>query len=126
MHRSVVINQSHGFWPTLKRTVFMASLYFRLIRDYDPSDDLLKEFNRIFYLVVNPKSLSFPAMICPILWRENTVDKVVASCEVGNVKHAAELVYGRTPRWLRYLDRETMLRDTERVISRYYREVRYA
>jgi hypothetical protein len=118
MHRSVAINQAHGFWPTLKRTIFMASLYFRLIRDYDPDENILKEFNQIFYLVIDPKSLSFPAMICPLLWREKTIHDVVELCDQGEFKKAVEIIYGRIPKFLRYLDRETMVRDAERVILR--------
>ncbi|MNZ43981.1 hypothetical protein D3C78_615960 [compost metagenome] len=116
MYRSVAINQSHGFWATLKRTLFVASLYFRLIRDYNPDDSILAEFNRLFYLVNDPQSLTFPAMVCPILWKDEMVKKVVKHCEDGDFKQAVELVYGTMPKWLRYLDRETMLRDVERVL----------
>jgi len=126
MYRSVAINQSYGFWPTLKRTLFMASLYFRLIRNYDPDESLLNEFNQLFYLVVNPQSLSFPAMICRMLWREKTVDQVIGHCERDELKQAVELVYGKMPRWLRYLDRETMVRDAESVIARTRRRERFA
>jgi len=116
MYRSVAINQSHGFWATLKRTLFMASLYFRLIRNYTPDDSVLKEFNQLFYLVNNPQSLTFPAMVCPMLWKDDTVDQVVAYCDKGELAQAVELVYGEMPKWLRYLDRETMFRDVERVL----------
>lgn len=116
MYRSVAINQSHGFWPTLKRTLFVASLYFRLIRNYDPDESILAEFNRLFYLVNDPRSLSLPAMAATWLWRRQTMEKVVECCENGDYKQAVELVYGKIPRWLRYLDRETMLRDVERVL----------
>lgn len=116
MYRSVAINQSHGFWPTLKRTLFMASLYFRLIRNYDPDESLLAEFNRLFYLVNDPRSLSLPAWAAKMLWKDPMVDRVVECCEHGDFKQAVELVYGKMPRWLRYLDRETMLRDVERVL----------
>jgi len=94
----------------------MASLYFRLIRNYNPNDSLLDEVNKLFYLVNNPQSLSFPAMVCRTLWKEKTVDEVVTHCDAGEFKQAVELVYGTMPRWLRYLDRETMLRDVEDVL----------
>lgn len=116
MYRSVAINQSHGFWVSFKRTVFIVSLYFRLIRNYDPDDSLLAEFNKLFYLVNDPGSLSFPAMSARVLWKGPMIDKVVECCEQGDYKQAVELVYGRMPRWLRYLDRETMFRDVERVL----------
>ncbi len=122
MYRSVAINQAHGFWATFKRTLFMASLYFRLIRNYDPDESLLDEFNQLYYLVVNPQCLSFPAMICRILWKEKTVDMVIDHCEKGDLKQAVELVYGGMPRWLRYLDRETMMRDVESILRKTRRE----
>lgn len=116
MYRSVAINQSHGFWTSFKRTVFLVSLYFRLIRNYDPDDSLLAEFNKLFYLVNDPGSLSFPAMSARMLWKGPMIDQVVECCEQGDYKRAVELVYGTMPKWLRYLDRETMLRDVERVL----------
>jgi len=94
----------------------MASLYFRLIRNYNPDDSILTEFNQLFYLVNDPQSLTFPAMVCPMLWKDKVVNQVVSLCESGDVKQAVELVYGKMPRWLRYLDRETMVRDVERVL----------
>lgn len=120
MYRSVAINQSHGFWQTCKRTLFVASLYFRLIRNYDPDESLLAEFNRLFYLVNDPRSLTLPAMAAKILWKDPMVDKVVEACERREYKQAVEYVYGRIPRWLRYLDRETMLRDVEQVLRQSY------
>lgn len=116
MYRSVAINQSHGFWTSAKRTVFVVSLYFRLIRNYDPDDSLLVEFNKLFYLVNDPTTLSFPAMAAKVLWKGPKIDQVVKCCEDGDFKQAVELVYGTMPKWLRYLDRETMLRDVERVL----------
>lgn len=116
MYRSVAINQSHGFWTSVKRTLFIVSLYFRLIRNYDPDESLLAEFNRLFYLVNDPRSLSLPAMAARMLWKGPVVDQVVGCCEDGDFKQAVELVYGKVPKWLRYLDRETMLRDVERVL----------
>lgn len=94
----------------------MVSLYFRLIRNYDPDESLLAEFNKLFYLVNDPRSLSFPAMTAKVLWKGPTVDKVVECCEHGDFKQAVELVYGTMPKWLRYLDRETMLRDVESIL----------
>jgi hypothetical protein len=87
-----------------------------MIRNYDPDDSLLAEFNKLFYLVNDPRSLSFPAMTAGVLWKGPVVDQVVSCCEQGDFKQAVELVYGRMPRWLRYLDRETMLRDVESVL----------
>ncbi|MNO14031.1 hypothetical protein D3C76_36710 [compost metagenome] len=116
MYRSVAMNQSHGFWTSAKRTLFVVSLYFRLIRNYDPDESLLAEFNKLFYLVNDPRSLSFPAMTARVLWKGPMVDQVVECCEHGDYKQAVELVYGTVPKWLRYLDRETMLRDVERVL----------
>lgn len=116
MYRSVAINQSHGFWTSGKRTLFVVSLYFRLIRNYDPDESLLAEFNKLFYLVNDPTTLTFPAWCAKVMWKGPMVDQVVKCCEDGDYKQAVELVYGKVPRWLRYLDRETMLRDVERVL----------
>ena len=126
MYRSVSINQSYGFWATFKRTLFIASLYFRLIRNYNPDGSILTEFNRLFYLVNNPNALSFPAMVCPVLWKDKMVDQVVKCCEEGDYKQAVELVYGRMPRWMRYIDRETMLRDVEQVLRQSQRSAQFA
>lgn len=120
MYRSVAMNQSFGFWATLKRTLFMASLYFRLVRNYNPDESVLVEFNKLFYLVNDPQSLSFPALVCPVLWKNKMVSRVVDLCDNGDYRQAAELVYGEIPRWLRYLDRETMFRDVEDILRQYH------
>lgn len=120
MYRSVALNQSNGFWTSAKRTLFMVSLYFRLIRNYDPDDSLLADFNKLFYLVNDPRSLTLPSseFVCKALWKKATVDKVIEECEKGDFKHAVELVYGKVPKWLRYLDRETMVRDVEKILRK--------
>lgn len=126
MYRSVALNQSNGFWDCFKRTLFVASLYFRLIRNYNPDDSILAEFNRLFYLVNDVHSLSFPAMVCPLLWKDQMVDQIVHHCEQGEFKQAVELVYGKVPKWLRYLDRETMVRDVEKVLRKSYDKWEFA
>lgn len=126
MYRSVAINQSLGFWASFKRTLFMASLYFRLIRNYDPDDSLLDEFNSLYRLVVNPQALTFPAMVCRMLWRDKTVDRVVEHCDRNELKQAVELICGDMPKWLRYRDHSTMVIDAESIISRGFRQQRFA
>lgn len=98
----------------------MASLYFRLVRNYNPDESVLVEFNKLFYLVNDPQSLSFPALVCPVLWKNKMVSRVVDLCDNGDYRQAAELVYGEIPRWLRYLDRETMFRDVEDILRQYH------
>lgn len=46
MIQSVAMNQANGFWVSTKRTLFMATLYFRLIRNYNPEEDVLALFTR--------------------------------------------------------------------------------
>lgn len=126
MYQSVATNKSYGFWPTLKRTLFMASLYFRMIRDYNPDDTLLTEFNRLFHLVYDPQALTFPAMVCPLLWKEGLMVNVHRLCEKGDYRQAVEMVYGKTPTWLRYMDRETMVRDAADVLRRSQKRLQMA
>ena len=118
MIQSVAMNQSNGFWVNTKRTLFMATLYFRLIRDYDPDKSVLEECNRMFYLVNNSNSLILSAMVCRRVWNDKTVTAVVDHQLKGRGKMAVEEIYGTVPRWLRYIDRETMFRDAEKVLRK--------
>jgi hypothetical protein len=118
MIQSVAMNQANGFWVNTKRTLFMATLYFRLIRNYNPddSDTVLEECNRLFYLVNNTNSLILPMLMCRRVWKDKTVQQVVDFHLQGREKQAVEAIYGQTPKWLRYIDRETMIRDTAKVL----------
>lgn len=118
MIQSVAMNQAHGFWVSVKRTLFMASLYFRLIRNYHPDESVLEECNRLFYLVNNPNALILTAMICRKVWKDKTVNEVRDHHLQGNEKMAVEAIYGTVPKWLRYIDRETMFRDAEKVLRK--------
>ena len=51
MIQAVAVNQPQGFWKCTKRTLYIASIYFRMVRDYDPSPDTLEEVNRIFEII---------------------------------------------------------------------------
>lgn len=116
MIQSVAMNQANGFWVNAKRTLFMASLYFRLIREYDPEDKIMDECNRLFYLVNDSKSLTLPVLLCRSVWKDKTVDEAREHLLQGHEKIAVEYIYGKVPKWLRYIDRETMFRDAEKVI----------
>lgn len=116
MYRSVAINQSHGFAISFKRAMFMTGLYFRLIKNYNPDDSILAEFNKMFYLANDPTTLSFPAMAARFLWRGHKIDPIVRYCDDGDYKHAVEQVHATMPNWLRYIDRETIMRDVDRVL----------
>lgn len=94
----------------------MATLYFRLIRNYQPEESVLDECNRLFYLVNNARSLILSGMLCRWVWKDQTVGEVVAHHLEGQEKMAIEAIYGKMPKWLRYLDRETMFRDAEKVL----------
>lgn len=118
MIQSVAMNQANGFWVNTKRTLFMASLYFRLIRNYEPDEDVLDECNRLFYLVNNPRALLLPVMMSRALWNGSSVDAAVEQFSQGRDKMAIEAIYGTMPRWLRYIDRETILRDAEKVFRK--------
>ena len=118
MIQSVAMNQANGFWVNTKRTMFMASLYFRLIRNYDPDKSVLEECNRLFYLVNNSGALILPALTCRRVWKNRPVDEVVEHQLQGREKMAAEAIYGSMPKWLRYMDRETMLKDTAKVLRK--------
>jgi hypothetical protein len=118
MIQSVAMNQANGFWVNTKRTLFMASLYFRLIRNYEPDEDVLDECNRLFYLVNNPRALLLPVMMSRALWNRSSVDAAVEQFSQGRDKMAIEAIYGTMPRWLRYIDRETILRDAEKVFRK--------
>lgn len=122
MYRSVPINQSHGFCVSFKRTMFVVSLYFRLMDNRDPDDDELKQLNHHFYLVSNPCSLEFPALMGRWLWRDSTISAIRRYIKQGETTRAIELVYGKIPRMVRYLDRETMVQDANRVIARVMRD----
>lgn len=116
MIQSVAMNQANGFVVNTKRTLFMASLYFRLIRDYSPEENILDECNRLFYLVNDYKSLMLPGLLCRRVWNDNTVNEAVEHILEGHLKMAVESIYGKMPKWLRYIDRETMFRDAEKVV----------
>lgn len=116
MIQSVAMNQANGFWVSTKRTLFMATLYFRLIRNYSPEEDVLEECNRLFYLVNNANALILPMLMCRRVWKDKTLDEVKGHHLEGREKMAVEAIYGKTPKWLRYMDRETMIRDTAKVL----------
>lgn len=118
MIQSVAMNQANGFWANTKRTLFMATLYFRLIRNYSPDDSVLEECNRLFYLVNNANALILPMMLCRRVWKDKTVKEIVDHHLQGRDKMAIEAIYGSVPKWLRYIDRETMLKDTARVLRK--------
>jgi hypothetical protein len=116
MIQSVAMNQANGFWVNTKRTLFMATLYFRLIRNYSPDDTVLEECNRLFYLVNNANALILPMLMCRKVWKDSTVEEVKEHHLQGNEKLAVEAIYGTVPKWLRYMDRESMIRDTAKVL----------
>lgn len=116
MIQSVAMNQANGFWVNTKRTLFMATLYFRLIRNYSPDDTVLEECNRLFYLVNNANALILPMLMCRRVWKDKTVEEVKDHHLQGREKMAVEAIYGQVPKWLRYMDRETMIRDTAKVL----------
>lgn len=116
MIQSVAMNQANGFWVNTKRTLFMATLYFRLIRNYSPDDTVLEECNRLFYLVNNANALILPMLMCRKVWKDKTVEEVKEHHLQGNEKMAVEAIYGTVPKWLRYMDRESMIRDTAKVL----------
>jgi hypothetical protein len=116
MIQSVAMNQANGFWVNTKRTLFMATLYFRLIRNYSPDDTVLEECNRLFYLVNNANALILPMLMCRKVWKDKTVEEVKEHHLQGNEKLAVEAIYGTVPKWLRYMDRESMIRDTAKVL----------
>lgn len=118
MIQSVAMNQANGFWANTKRTLFMATLYFRLIRNYSPDDSVLEECNRLFYLVNNANALILPMMMCRKVWKDKTVKEIVDYHQQGRDSMAIEAIYGSVPKWLRYIDRETMLKDTARVLRK--------
>lgn len=110
------MNQANGFWVSTKRTLFMATLYFRLIRNYNPEEDVLEECNRLFYLVNNANALILPMLMCRRVWKDKTLDVVKGSYLEGHEKMAVDAIYGQVPKWLRYMDRETMVRDAAKVL----------
>ncbi len=116
MIQSVAMNQANGFWVSTKRTLFMATLYFRLIRNYNPEEDVLEECNRLFYLVNNANALILPMLMCRRVWKDKTLDVVKGSYLEGHEKMAVDAIYGQVPKWLRYMDRETMVRDAAKVL----------
>lgn len=118
MIQSVAMNQANGFWVNTKRTLFMATLYFRLIRNYDPDKSVLDECNRLFYLVNNSNALILPCLWSRRVWKNKPVEEVVEHHLQGRDKMAAETIYGTMPKWLRYMDRETMLRDAAKVLRK--------
>lgn len=122
----MAINQSYGFWISFKRTVFVTSLYFRLM-DYKKVDpEELKKFNREFYLVSRSDTLLFPVLTCKLLWKPRLMSKVNKLIQKNQLRQAIELVYAQSSKSLHYIDRDSMVRDIESVIRKVIRTRRYA
>ena len=117
MIQAVAVNQPQGFWKCTKRTLYIASIYFRMVRDYDPSPDTLEEVNRIFYLVNDMRVLWLPATFARVFWKDQAVERVAKCMSDGNLRSAAETLYAVAPRWLRYNGIDTMMADTLKVLK---------
>lgn len=111
--------QAAGQQRSIKRMIFVASMYFWMNGINSPTKDQLAEVNRRFDLVNRASALLFPAAISKIVWGKvdlpGLLDRYKADQSVfANL--SVELL-AQTPDWVKYADGSSIVRDIKAVFD---------
>lgn len=104
---------------SMKRLIFLSSLYFKIRGIKDPAKDLLIDLNKRFGLAYRENSLKLPAAMSNILWfRTNAKEAFDTYLEDESQLNtlACDLV-GCCPEWARYGDQACLINDAKAVFS---------
>lgn len=95
-----------------RRIFFLASLHAKLkhIDDPDIDKELLEPFNNKFTLVDNLSALKLPIYAAAFVWED------LSDTKTSLVERAEEIVKS-TPSWMRYSNRDEMIKDVTLILE---------
>lgn len=97
-----------------KRLCVLASLYAQLTESTEDDVDRLAFINEELGLSRDTRSLRFPALIAPYIWRNA---KCLKNINLDNPERYVQRLLRRTPCWLWYADKETRQHDIQRLLQ---------
>lgn len=104
---------------SMKRLIFLSSLYFKIRGIKDPAKNQLIDLNKRFGLAYRENSLKLPAAMSNILWRRTNAKKAFRSYleDESQLNTLACDLVGHCPEWARYGDQSCLIKDTKAVFS---------
>lgn len=113
-----------------KKFIFISSILALIKSIKDPDDELIAKLNEIFKIVEYPNALILPMYIKNFIWKD--IDKGVINLNGSNI-HITDLpnlkltedettivssfFIDKTPDWLKYASRKTMIDDVTTLIN---------
>lgn len=110
---------ANGHCHSIKRMIFVASMYFWMNGINHPTKDQLAEVNRRFDLVNRASCLLFPAAISSIVWSKIDLESLVAryKADPSALAIVTMELLSKTPDWVKYHDPEGIIRDIKAVFD---------
>lgn len=102
---------------SMKRLIFLSSLYFKLRGIKSPTKEQLIQLNEKFGLAHRESALKLPAAMSNILWGKTNADQAFEAFLSDDKQLpalACDLVNG-CPEWARYDDQSELVRDAKAV-----------
>ena len=110
-----------------KRTMFLTSLYFYLVKEGMFRNVTLRQFSKMAMIDMSSAGMKLPLASKELIWQETNVLNVVreeySHCPLNaldqcpswdRARELSETIVDSAPRWLCY-DREAMIKDTIRL-----------
>jgi len=108
-----------GQQHSIKRMIFVASMYFCMNGINHPTKDQLAEVNQRFDLVNRASALLFPAAICKIVWGKVDLPGILERYKADHSAFATLSVelLSQTPDWVKYADGSSIVHDIKAVFD---------
>lgn len=102
---------------SIKRFIFVASLYCWMNHIEHPTAAAMDELNDKFRLVKRSRALLFPAAMSKMVWGKVDLAAIHKLYKGGKIRieEVVSELMGRAPNWVRYEDDELLLRDVESI-----------
>lgn len=110
-----------------KRTMFLTSLYFYLVKEGLFRNVTLRQFSKMAKIDMSSAGMKLPLASKELIWKQtnvvNAVQEEYSHCPLNAIDHCpswerarelSETIVDSTPVWLRY-NREAMVKDTIRL-----------
>jgi len=96
----------------IKRMIFVASLYFKMVDIKNPTRDHLVMVNQKFGLAHGGNALLFPAAISGMIWDKVTLVDIFKEYASGkqSAEECIDKVFEQAPKWVKY-DAGTLIRQ---------------
>lgn len=104
---------------SLKRMIFVASMYFWMIGINHPTKDQLNEVNKRFDLANGSGALLFPAAISKLMWGKVDFKDMLQRYQANKnvLTNLSKEVLAQAPEWAKYGDGRSIERDIKAVFD---------